>query len=520
MAKLETKLQIIAGNKEDSYTCSMIDNYQEVYRTMAKVDNSDAFITLATLAKINTSPLKGSKVILIKNHSPVGVELQFLINEYATSAADAFSAERRISQFLAGGEYMILPNQFIIGSNSDSSVANSAQVDNKGGYDINTTLAKDSGADVDDGSGLDIIGSASETKVFLEPYTSAVNCSANRFVVGDIIRVNDEIMEVTAIGDKSDLANNYLTVTRGLYGSTAASDHADDATIEMPFFNTQGNYNDHTYAQTNTSGRYTAKNLIGDGRLANTAYKTGITRGSFAMKFYSAGFQELNLTGITPSTHSGLVASTAYGFNIAVDGGSAFADLSFTTDASNLNFGGNNGVISKIQAALDTQYYTAGNLFEKKVTVGIVGGDIRFTSGTRTRASAIALAAPSSATTPFGVGRLPAIGSIETAVDAKLPDDTVFSKDDYVETKNKSVFAYDDGKGNIIGAATGTLNYQTGEIDFTGPANAEPVFSFTTTSALSGGIVSDTDLENSIVQISARSCNSKIDAEVELIGFV
>jgi hypothetical protein len=519
MAKLETKLEIIAGNKDDSYSCSMSDNYQEVYRTTAKVDNTDSFISLATLSKTNTSALKGAKVILIKNNSPVGVELQFQINEYSTGLTDTYAADRHISQFLAGGEYIILPNQFMIGSNGDNSVANSAGPNNQGGYDVATDLANDSAIDNDDATDDAMTDDTSSTRVYLEQYTSAANCGANAFFVGDLIRLDNEIMEVTAIGDKSDLANNYLDVKRGMYGSTTAV-HADDVAIELPFFNTQGNYNDYTYAQTNGSGRYTAKNLIGKARLSDSSKKTGIVRGSFAMKFYNAGYQELNLTGITPSTHSGLAASTTYGFNITVDGGSEFVDLSFTTDASNLNFGGNNGVISKIQAALDTQFYTAGNLFEKKVTVGIVGGDIRFTSGQRTRASAIALANAGSATNFFGVGRVPAVAAIETAVGAKLPDDTIFSKDDYVETKNQSVFAYDDGKGNILGVATGTLNYQTGEIDFTGPPNTEPVFSFITHSALSGGIVSDANLENSITEISARSCNSKIDAEVELLGFV
>jgi len=519
MARLEAKLEIIAGTKEDSYTCSMIDNYQEVYKTVAKVDNTDAFISLATLAKTNTSILKGSKVILIKNNSPVGVELQIRINEYTTGAADAFSAVRYISQFLAGGEYILLPNQFMIASNGDSSVANSTELDNQGGYDVDTTLAVDMDANNDDATEDAMTDDTTSTRVYLEPYASAADCEANNFFVGDLIRLDDEIMEVTAIGAKAALASNYLDVKRGLYGSTTAV-HADGVAVEFPFFNTQGNFNDYTYAQTNSSGRYTAKNLIGKGRQGETAKPTGITRGSFAMKFYSSGYQELNLTGITASTHSGLAASTAYQFNITVDGGSTFVDLAFTTDASNLNFGGNNGVISKIQAALDTQYYTAGNLFEKKVTVGIVGGDVRFTSTTRTRASAIALANAGSGTNFFGVGRVPAVTAIETAVGAKLPDDTIFSKADYIESKNQNVFAYDDGKGNIIGAATGTLNYETGEIDFTGPANAEPVFSFIIAAALSGGIVSETSLENTIIEISARSINSKIDAEVELIGFV
>ena len=340
------------------------------------------------------------------------------------------------------------------------------------------------------------------------------------FFVGDLIRVDDEIMEVTAIGDKSDLANNYLDVKRGMFGSTAASDHADNENVEFPFFNTQDNFNKYTLAQTNGSGRYTAKNLLGYGRQVNQDHPTGIVKGSLAFKFYNAGYQELGLSGITPSTNTGLAASTTYQFNITVDGGSTFVDLAFTTDATNLNFGGNNGVLQKIQAALDTQFYTSGNLFEKQVTVGIVNGDVRFTSGSRTSVSAITLAAPGSGTTPFGVGRIPAIGSIETAVTALLPDDTIFTKDTYIEKSNINVFAYDDGKGNILGAATGTINYQTGEIDFTGPANSEFAVSFNYDAAFTGGVETTNEFENGIIAISARSMNTKIDAEVEILGFV
>ena len=159
-------------------------------------------------------------------------------------------------------------------------------------------------------------------------------------------------------------------------------------------------------------------------------------------------------------------------------------------------------------------------MFEKGVTVSIVNGDIRFASTDRTSNSAILLEAPTSGVTMFGVGRLPAVGSIEGAVAAKLPDDTVFDNTNYVETKNQSVFAYDDGKGNITGVATGTINYETGALDFTGPANAEFAVSFNYDSAHSGGLNSTADQQNSIRSISARSMNSKIDAEVEIIGFI
>ena len=83
-----------------------------------------------------------------------------------------------------------------------------------------------------------------------------------------------------------------------------------------------------------------------------------------------------------------------------------------------------------------------------------------------------------------------------------------------------NVFAYDDGKGAIKGAASGTINYETGAIDIQGPTNAEFVASFNYDSAHSGGVNETANEQNTIKQISARSMNSKIDAEVEILGFV
>ena len=306
-----------------------------------------------------------------------------------------------------------------------------------------------------------------------------------------------------------------------MFGSTAAN-HADNDHISYAFFNEYSDYDKFTYAQTDKSGRYKTSNLVlNNSQRSTTAYTRGIVRGSFALKFYERGYQELGLSGITNSTSSGLATSTEYKFNITADGGSVFSNLTFTTDSNNVNFGGRNGVISKINDALATQYSTyGGNLFEKEVTVSIVNGDIRFTSGNRTTASAILLAAPTSGTTPFGVGRFPAIGSVEAAVAAKLPDDTVRNQS-YVENPNKAVFAYDDGRGNIRGAAQGTINYETSGIDLTSaPADAEFVVSFNYNSVHSGGVNETSNFENGIINIQARSCNSKVNGEVEVIGFM
>ena len=328
----------------------------------------------------------------------------------------------------------------------------------------------------------------------------------------------DAYQLVPAVGTGADLANSTCTIIRGLYGSTAAT-HADDVAIRLPFFNAYNDFDKYSVSQTNKDGKFKAMNFFGYGRTGD-AISDGIQPGSVGVKFYQAGYQELGLSGITPNTNSGLAASTAYAFNITVDGGSTFANLSFTTDSSNLNFGGKNGVINKIQDALNVQYYTSGNLFEKRVNVGIVNGDVRFTSGQYLSGSAIALAAPGAGTTPFGVGRLTAIGDVEAAVAARLPDDTIYNKETYDASPNKAAFMYDDGQGNFKGAGTGTINYETGAIDFTSLPNAEFVLNLVHKSAHSGGVNADTlKGKNTIQSVAARSINPKLNTTIKILAY-
>jgi hypothetical protein len=287
----------------------------------------------------------------------------------------------------------------------------------------------------------------------------------------------------------------------------------------LPFFNITADFDKFSTAQTDKNGVFHAKNFFGYGRTAD-AISDGIQAGSIGIKFYQAGYQELGLSGITANTNSGLAASTAYAFNITVDGGSTFQSLSFTTDSSNTNFGGRNGVINKIQDALNVQYYTAGNLFEKRVTVGIVNGDVRFTSGQHLSGSAIALAAPTSGTTPFGVGRLPAIGDVEAAVAARLPDDTVFDRTTYDSSPNKAAFMYDDGQGNLLGAGSGSINYETGEVRFTALPNANFVVNLIHKSAHAGGVNADTASgKNTIQAIGARCVNPKLNTTIKILAY-
>ena len=409
---------------------------------------------------------------------------------------------------------MYLPHGRIIGYSADESAANATAIDNTA---PNSNMYTDSGANL--AAHVD------------SPDTTITVDDGDFFKVGDLIQFGDdnatatklEVMEVTAISGVT------LTVTRALYGSNlndkdAQTDGTDGvvsgANVYFPFFNAYNKFNKYSTSQTNKDGKFRAMNFFGYGRTAD-AIADGIQSGSVAIKFYSSGYQELGLSGISASTHTGLAASTEYQFTITVDGGSAY-DIDITTDSSNLNFGGKNGLLNKLNDIFATQYRTFGsNLFETAVTVGLVGGDVRFTSGSHLSTSAISLGDSSGGDTDiWGAGRIPAVANVEGAVASELPDDVIYDSVTYDSTKNKSAFMYDDGKGNLVGVGSGRINYETGEIDFTAMPNAEFVVSLIHKSAHAGGINADTAAgKNTIQSIGARSVSGKMNTSVKVLAF-
>ena len=498
--------------------------YNNIYEAVQELDNTDGFVTILTTSTTKAVATVGSiKAVCIYNQSNVGAELEFTYQEWKdnSNTDDANSVDtgggatvlRYATMLLPAGEFIYLPNGRIVGYNASRSAANATSIDNVAPDSNEYT---DSTANVDHATSATIGSDATETTLNLE------NGHSKFFKRGDLIRLENEICEVTAVGTGADLANSTLTIIRGTHGSTAAT-HADAVAVRFPFFNAYNNFDRYTVAQTNKDGKFKCMNFFGYGRTADTICD-GLVPGSVAFKFYNPGYQEIGLSGITANTNTGLSASTTYYFKIAVDGGSAY-EVAFTTDSSNVNFGGKNGVLSKIQDILDTQYYTEGNLFEKRVTVGIVNGDIRFTSGSYLSTSAIALTAGTSGTANTDelfdgtnqIARFPA--KVESAVAARLPDDTLFNRITYEENPNVGAFMYDDGNGNLAGAGSGTINYETGAVDFTAMPNAEFVISATYLSAHSGG--SDAETSNGVNHlrtIAGRSTSQKLNTKLKVIA--
>ena len=533
MAKLTESLTITTG-KGETFNFNFTEQYNEVFNLRQEVDNTNAFITLLTPSTtIGQSSIRNAKSIVVRNDGEVGAEIQLKLTDYANNSnvddansidisGDGAVTTRFITTLLGAGEYMFLPNARWLSYENDTSGANAKPTTSGAYLSLDANEYVDSGADNDSATEDAMTDDTSATTVYLEPYTSAANCTANLFHVGDLIRLDNEIMEVTAIGAKAALATNTLTVIRGVHGSTVAV-HADDVAVRLPFFNAYGDFDEFSVAQTDTSGRFKAFNFFGFGRVQDST-SDGIVPGSIAGKFYDAGYQSFGMKGITPSTNSGLSASTTYYLSVSIDGATT-DKITFTTDGDNVNFGGTNGVVQKLQNSIDALYYNpAKNGFQKGASVAIINGDIRVTSKQRLSTSAISLttnADGTSGTDEFfdgsnKIGRIPVAAS--GAVAARLPDDTIINSEG-VTVPNRSIFFYDDGHGHIKGSAQGSINYQTGKIDFVGLPNAEFAVTANYDSAHGGGNRSTTNAQNMIVEIAARSCNSKINTPIEIVAF-
>ena len=517
---------------KETFDYAFQEPYNEVFSIRRSVDDTDGFTTLLSAGKsLGSDNFDDIKCLVIKNTSNAVLEIQMAGRWYenTTSATlDTANASRYMSWLLRANEFIYLPGIRMVGYDTDTSAANAGVVTDKTGYAVDSgNLYVDSGTTLAE----NVENSDTEFNV----------TNGTVFKVGDFIQIgiNDttatqiEILKVLKVtdtaGDGAFTPAN-LVVERGLNGTSAADKDAQTngtsgavsgAKVYLPIFNLQTKYNKYTLVQTNEGGRFHCSNLLGYGRNATDAC-FGIVPGSVAIKFYNKAYQELGLSGVSNSSTSGLSASTLYGFNITVDGGSEFTDLSFTTDSSNVNWGGSNGILAKIQSALNTQFKTYGsNLFEKKVNVSLINGDVRFTSDSRLSTSAIALGNATGSggvANFFSVGRVPAIGNIETAVIPFLPSDEKYTKGGLTVKKNTSSFTYDDGHGNLVGGlARGSINYETGGINISGPSNAELVVSLIHDSAHAGGNHYG-DFANVITSISARAINPRLNPVVELVG--
>ena len=374
-----------------------------------------------------------------------------------------------------------------------------------------------------------------------DPVVFELDNGHEKYRVGDYLRCENEILRVEGTYDDNPtsetVADNHIVVSRAHFGSTAAS-HSGTADI---YFHCVNEYYDFDRVlsgssqlnQTDNLGRYKLSSFFGYGRVNATADNLtfGIVPGSVCFRFYSKAYQEIMMGGttgnipITSSTDSKLTASTAYAFNLTIDDSSAVT-ISFTTDSSNTKFGGSNGIIQKIQGAIDTATRTTGGgLYGYSCTVSIENGRLRFTSNSHlsphdgTNGSKILLADAGSGTNVLSgsAGIFPDDAVMNAPVAPIIAPVSIYDSITYLKTPNLKEMCYDDGMGNLLGMATGKINYETGAFHFEGaPANAEFEISLAHGSPFSGKLDTAKEDANVITAIHGNVINQNLTGELKV----
>ena len=550
---------------DGDYLCESSKGYTDKASVIQELDNNDAFITLSSFSKnLAALTVHNAKALVIKNVGITALEISLrhpdwrddsggtdtdVVNEVDMNEENSTGEEtefRWVTTLLPVGEFIYLPTARVIGysplnassdlvhesaANSASGVVEIEPKDIASGAEI-IPIHEFSGQTYNSGADIQV------TEDMAIDATTIATDDGDWFEVGDLIAIGTEIMEVESI------STNTLTVKRGLLGSVQTT-HSDDD--DLNFF--IGNENlafDNGKCQTDQNGNFSQRGaFFGYGRTADKKIK-GVVPGSVAIgPFYGNGILDWGLQNIKASDKTGLTASTTYTFHIVVDeynvGGidsvSSETAIAFTTSASDTTFAGTgNSVLSKIQARFDALYYDASSgLFNKKVTISLHGGDIRVTSHSNNSDTRVGIGNVSG-TTPFDVGRFPALssgvpllkgsphggGTTDTIVygpASSLAPETVTDPVSGKEIQNLSAFILDDGNGNLMhnGATVGKISYVTGHCSFTHLPDAEFKVYAESLSAHSGGLKYSALTQNTITAIDARSMNAKADSRIEML---
>ena len=531
MATLKSNLNI-STSLGHRYSYGLSNDYTEVFEVTQQIDNNDDYINIATFTPNSKAAqsLEGAELIVISNPSEQTLEVRIAYENWegTTSATidtnDASPDSSFVCHILRPKEYIMLPNIHAVGYDTVKSAAEGTALSNTA---PSSDLYIDSTANMDNATASGTVGSNSSATLYLEPWTSATNNTANLFHVGDLIRVTNEVMKVTAIGDKSNLANNYLTVVRAKNGTTAASDHSDADAVLTPFFNALHDYNDKLLGATTQrvatdgAGNFLTHNFFGEGR-SLISDLNGLTKGSICLKFYTKAYVEFSFTTpITGNTDSKLTASQVYGLRTELDDATT-TEVVFTVDATNTRFGGRNGVVQKIQDAYNTATKNSShNFYGYGVSVAIVDGKLRFTSNSNLSISKVDISTASSSGAAGGYVQADGVFPAEAngPVLPELPPDTI-SDANGISVPNLNVMLIDDGYGALTSSngslGRGTIDYDTGKMTIgSGLPHAEFVYSCSEAASLSGNAVSN----KCIASIKARSTNAKRYGTVQLIAF-
>jgi len=545
---------------DNTYSCSISKNYTEVFNLSQELDNTDDAILMYSGATTKaTNTMASPQAILVKNTSDVAAEILVNVQDYKNSSdtdvannvdvgGGGATIFRTLSFLLPAKEFIYLPNSRVVGYSPNSAgTEESGALAADGTVAIETSsinsgnLYKDTLANTDHATSGDLGSDVTVTTLYME------NGHSKYIKAGDLLRIDNEVVEVLSVGTGADLGTSTAVIKRGMLGSTAAT-HVDARNIQFHFGNEYLPYNE-SLCISDKKGRFSQRGaFFGYSRTADNLVD-GLVPGSVTIgPFYTeGGYLDWGLSGITANTETGLAASTAYTFHIVVDefnnggfdGTSTETAIAFTTDASDTTFNGSaNAVLPKIQAVLDTQYYTTSSgLNGKKVRIFLHDGDVRVQSMSNNSNTIVGIGNVSG-TTPFGVGAFPALSSsvpvlLGSEHGGGTTDDIVYGPKSTlapeeitdpltgVSKLNEGAFIFDDGQGNLLyqGSTVGKVDYEKGHCSWTIASLPQAQFKIygQSHSAHAGGIHFVSNGYNSIREIGARSINPVKNTTIELI---
>ena len=504
-------------------------NANQVSESNLEFDYAAAGTQLLSVSKTRSAGVSPQpKQFYIENTGSVAVGLNFKTHVWYDSTTKGETSDgstpndwNYFELILKPKEWLYLPTSSIVGARNGLFDLGTAVEDITPSSYITSTITL--GANITD---------ATATSITLQSQagTTPDDYPSQMFRIGDYIMLGAagsgsmvrEIMEVTSIDGATA-----ISVKRGQKGTTAststsaADSHSSGDLISFWTEDNRGEYNG-SGSYTDLNGDFHCRTFFGKGRTKDIP-GSGIVPGSICIKFYEPGYQSCGFTAISMGADSGLSANTEYKFGLKIDGGTS-QDISFTTDSSNLKFGGANGILSKIQSAMNAEFTNPdSNLFEKSANVSIVDSDLRFTSNSRKASSAILVAdqgTPGSDSlfhASSRKGRSPLAANLLTPVVATLPDDSIYDNLTGDARPNAGKISSDNGFGVITGVCSGTINYDTGRISLSGPPNASFSISCYEKTYHAGSINSNnSNYSNGYVTIMGQALNGKKMANVKI----
>ena len=100
-----------------------------------------------------------------------------------------------------------------------------------------------------------------------------------------------------------------------------------------------------------------------------------------------------------------------------------------------------------------------------------------------------------------------------------MPDLNIYDSTTYSKSPNLGGVCYDNSKGRLTGAASGTIDYETGSISFKGPRNASFEVSCVHNSPFSGKLDANKSDTHTLKAVHANMLNKNMAGKLRVDSY-